>query len=137
MRRIKVKVPVPRITRAMVVARVRQMFPDDPLEEVLADLDVYGQKEGQPERDRVHMAILKLSGGDRDELRRYVQIGCSDYRDVLGAAEYPGFMAVGFTGVEDMTPFERRAIVRGDAMQYREWLNGSDGGGTRNERRRR
>ena len=51
-------------------------------------LDVYGQKSHEKERERVHLAILKLSKGDKNQLIYYRDIAKSDYRDVLYWAEY-------------------------------------------------
>lgn len=36
--------------------------------------------------DRVRLAVLKLSGGDREKLRAVIQLAKTDWRDVLVAA---------------------------------------------------
>lgn len=38
------------------------------------------------ERDRVHLAVLKLAAGNVMELARALDVGASDWRDVLVAA---------------------------------------------------
>ena len=40
-------------------------------------------------RERVQLAILKLSDGNEDKLREFVAVAKRDYRDVLFWAEYP------------------------------------------------
>jgi hypothetical protein len=40
-------------------------------------------------RDRVQSAILKLTDGSFENLRRWVEVALYDYRSVLGPAEYP------------------------------------------------
>lgn len=50
---------------------------------------LYGIEAHEPERERVQLAILKLSCGDADRLLATVQAANEDYRDVLWWAEYP------------------------------------------------
>lgn len=49
--------------------------------------DGYGVKER--ERERVQLAILKLSAGTGEKLREFLAVAKRDYRDVLVWAEYP------------------------------------------------
>jgi hypothetical protein len=42
-----------------------------------------------PERDRVLIAIVRLSEGDIDRLPHFAQAENNDYRDVLWWSEYP------------------------------------------------
>mgnify|MGYP000954697756 CR=1 FL=1 len=82
------KLPLPAVTREMVVAKAEQVFPSDPTEEVMAVLDRYGIEKWEPARERVQMAVLALSRGDRSELERYTEIARQDYRDALCAEEF-------------------------------------------------
>jgi hypothetical protein len=43
------------------------------------------------EQERVHLAILDLSGGELDALRHYVERAQADFRDVLFWAHNEGF----------------------------------------------
>ena len=52
-------------------------------------LDSYGVEPYEQERERVQLAILKLSGGSEEKLREFVAVAKRDYRDVLFWAEYP------------------------------------------------
>jgi hypothetical protein len=52
-------------------------------------LDTYGVAAHERERERVQLAILKLSEGKEEKLREYVGVAKRDYRDVLFWAEYP------------------------------------------------
>ncbi|HEY2625462.1 MAG TPA: hypothetical protein VGI41_01790 [Candidatus Udaeobacter sp.] len=56
---------------------------------VLERLDSYGVEPDERERERVQVAILKLSGGSEEKVREYVAVAKRDYRDVLFWAEYP------------------------------------------------
>ena len=56
---------------------------------VLELLDNYGMESYERERERVQVAILKLSAGSEEKVREYVAVAKRDYRDVLFWAEYP------------------------------------------------
>jgi hypothetical protein len=78
-----------RPTREDVLAAVGEQFPDHDAATVLALLDRYGTRRPEPERERVQLAVLKLSGGDIEKLRHNLEVARQDYRDVLYWAEYP------------------------------------------------
>ena len=52
-------------------------------------LDSYGVEPYEQERERVQLAILKLSGGSEEKLREFVAVAKRDSRDVLFWAENP------------------------------------------------
>ena len=56
---------------------------------VLELLDNYGVESYERERERVQVAILKLSAGSEEKVREYLAVAKRDYRDVLFWAEYP------------------------------------------------
>lgn len=66
----------------------RELFLDTQLEEVMLMLDQYGQNPGERERERMQLAILKLSTGSMEKLCHYLKMAQTDYRDVLMGAEY-------------------------------------------------
>ena len=72
-----------RFTREDVVAAVRERFPARQESEIIAILDLYGSETHESERERVQLAILKLSEGDEDKLLHFVGAAKQDYRDVL------------------------------------------------------
>ena len=76
-------------TREQVRAACARSFPDEDAAPILAILDLYGLEPHERERERVQLAILKLSGGDVDRLLATVQAANRDCRDVLWWAEYP------------------------------------------------
>ena len=76
-------------TRKAVEEFAAACFPGRDVAPLLAILDGYGSRPWHNERERVHLAILRLSAGDEEKLRRYVAMADTDYRDVLVAAEYP------------------------------------------------
>src|SRR5436305_11751023 len=76
-------------SRDEVIAVVQRTFPESAQDRVLALLDTYGVESYERERERVQLAILKLSEGNEEKLREFVAVAKRDYRDVLFWAEYP------------------------------------------------
>jgi len=113
--------PTPSITRADVERIVRRDFPADRSAEVLALLDDYGTEAWQRAPDRVRLAALKLAAGSFERLRSQIEQAKCDYRDVLGAAEYPGYMKLLFR-IQDLPPDERQRVIDADWSQYQDWL---------------
>ena len=70
-------------TRDEVLAAAAATFEAGRLESVLSRLDLYGVLPHEPERERVQLAIIELSGGREDKLMQFIQIAKTDYRDVL------------------------------------------------------
>src|SRR5437870_7021892 len=76
-------------SRDEVVAVVQQTFPEGAHTRVLELLDGYGIESYERERERVQLAILKLSGGSEEKLREFIAVAKRDYRDVLFWSENP------------------------------------------------
>ncbi|HYS95996.1 MAG TPA: hypothetical protein VEL08_05670 [Chthoniobacterales bacterium] len=76
-------------SRDEVVAAIQATFLKSSWARVLELLDTYGVESHERERERVQLAILKLSEGNEEKLREFVAIAKRDYRDVLFWAENP------------------------------------------------
>jgi hypothetical protein len=76
-------------TRAEVVASVEAIFSKTAWARVLDLLDSYGVESDERERERVQLAILKLSAGSEEKVCEYAAVAKREYRDVLFWAEYP------------------------------------------------
>ena len=76
-------------SRDEVLAAVQKAFPESSQTQVLESLDNYGIESYERERERVQLAILKLSEGNEEKLREFVVVAKRDYRDVLFWAEHP------------------------------------------------
>src|SRR5438045_8494089 len=74
-------------TRDEVVAAIESSFPTINSARVLELLDGYGVESYERERERVQLAILKLSNGSEEKLREFVAVAKRDYRDMLFWAE--------------------------------------------------
>ena len=106
-------------SRNLVLKKLRDCFPDPAAaDEALAILDTYGMESWHRERDRVHLALLKISEGDLEKLRRYTRGAQSDYRDTLVPAEYPEQ----WRASSRTPPVEMAAILKRDREQYEAWL---------------
>ena len=70
-------------TRDDVLAAAAAAFQPGELATILAELDLYGIERHEPERARVQLAIIELSGGSKDKIREYVQVAKTDYRDIV------------------------------------------------------
>jgi len=70
-------------TRDQMITAARAAFGEDALADIVAALDQYGAEKHEPERERVQLAIIEISGGDKELLLRYVRDAKVDYRDVL------------------------------------------------------
>ncbi len=104
----------------LVVAKIKQCFPNEDQAKITAILDLYGRESYEPERERVQIAILKLSKEDLSKLRENVEVAKSDYRDVLAYAEYPEEMSKDIWKMGDK---EMKGIREKDRQQYLDWLN--------------
>lgn len=85
-----------RWTRARVLEKLREGFRGAAAAEALLLLDAYADNE----RERVQLALLRLSGGDLGRLGLLLDEARRDYRNTLSAAEYdrrgnpdPGYAA--------------------------------------------
>lgn len=76
------------LTRDRVLQKAAEIFPDKSLDRIMDILDTY-HSEHDAGRARVQLSVLELSQGDIDRLREYIEIACTDYRDVLFWAEVP------------------------------------------------
>lgn len=77
--------------RRDVLTAISRVFPAADPAEILAMLDRYGEdiyEPGLPDaRARVHLGILKASGGDRTRLLEMIALAKIDYRDLLCHAD--------------------------------------------------
>jgi hypothetical protein len=76
-------------SRDEVVAVVQKTFPETSYSRALELLETYGVESYERERERVQLAILKLTDGNEERLREFVAVAKRDYRDVLFWAENP------------------------------------------------
>jgi predicted Fe-Mo cluster-binding NifX family protein len=107
-------------TRELVLKKVKDVFPKEDTSKIMSILDQYGVDSYERERERVQIAILKLSEGKMKELEEGVKAAKQDYRDVLAWAEFPLEMKEE-AGTLDAQ--KAKEIKEKDRKQYLEWLN--------------
>ncbi len=109
-------------TREQVRAKARMVFADKDLDAVMADLDAYGTEPHEANRERVQLAILKLSEEQKlGSPTSYVDAAKQDFRDVLAWAEYPSQMDAGPNSGCDPDGARRNREL--DEQQYQDWLH--------------
>jgi hypothetical protein len=110
------------VTRDWVLQKVRQLFPSLNPDIVMEVLDLYGTESYERERERVQLAILKLSEGSQEKLLQFLDVAKLDYRDVLAWAEYPNAMRLSVAATDGLDEQGKRALAEGDLQQYLAWL---------------
>lgn len=70
-------------TRDQLITAILATFPQSDPAAILSILDLYGLEPYERETERVRLAIIHLADGNEDQLRYFVQIAKTDYRDVL------------------------------------------------------
>jgi len=105
---------------AILIRKLNSMFPDAGLREgICRELQRYGNEQHERETARVRVAILKVAGASREQIREWVDVAKRDYRDVLAAAEYPHQLRFKTWMMADS---ERNAIATDDLRQYETWI---------------
>lgn len=77
------------IASPVVRTALESTFSHSSFNRIATLLDSYGTAPYERERERVQLAIIKLSEGDELKLAYFLSIAKQDYRDVLLWAEYP------------------------------------------------
>lgn len=113
--------PTPKVTTDDVNRIILRDFGAERRDEVKTILSEYGKQDWQRESPRVHLAILKLAKSDLELLRSETKTACSDYRDVLSAAEYRRYAALPCPATPDKQAQE--VAMQEDWKEYQEWLS--------------
>ncbi len=71
------------LLREDVVQALSETFPDEALPPLLDLVDAYGQTPYERDGERVQIAAIRLSAGDRKRLADLIAAARQDYRDVL------------------------------------------------------
>lgn len=111
---------IPNINDADIKRIVRRDFPQLEFIDVENILASY-KPESEKGRNRVYASILKLSEGNIDLLKKYVEKANNDYRDIIAVSEYPNYSEHAFEN--NLPDRKRKQLINDDWMQYQAWLN--------------
>lgn len=110
---------IPNISDADIKRISRRDFPQVEFTEIESILGVY-KPESKKGKNRVCASILKLSIGNIDLLKKYVEKANYDYRDIIALSEYPNYSEHAFKG--DLPDKKKKQLIDDDWMQYQTWL---------------
>ncbi len=110
-----------------MLIKIKETFPQEHPEDVLAILDLYGVESHERECERVQLAILKLSNSNVDELLSNIEVAKQDYRDILAYAEYPHELGRSANEMQRINTDESQSIPERDRQQYEKWLYKNEG----------
>lgn len=110
----------PYFRREVVEAKVKSIFPNHDPADILRLLDSVKPSWGL---ERMQLNVLKLSNGDMDQLRYYIDLANSerDFLKVVELAEHPLSSRV---DLNDPNLFDRKhkRLIEKDFRQYLSWL---------------
>lgn len=76
--------------KALLPMALRAMYPDVSERKVVeSKLKAYGAESFHREPARVKLGVLYLTSQQPEKLDSFIDLACTDYRDLLCAAEYP------------------------------------------------
>jgi hypothetical protein len=119
---IELRDRIHQVSRDDVLRIVRRDFPQEVHADVIEALDRYGTESWHLERDRVQLAVLRLSAGSVTEVSKYIDLARVDFRDVIAPAEYPQFWKLGFVGIDSLNATQLRRLKDSDWARYDAWL---------------
>jgi len=111
---------MPNISYSDIKRIVEREFPKLEFSEIETLLKMY-QSESEKGKYRVYASILKLSDGNIESVKRYVEKANIDYRDVIALSEYPNYLDNAFEN--DLPAEKKKQLIIDDWTQYEAWLN--------------
>ncbi len=101
---------------------LKALYPDaHEFHRVKALLSSYGKESYHQEPARVHLGILKLASKEPEKLEVYIQLACSDFRDLLCAAEY--FLTSPQYKLSKKSPKKYAKLEEKERAEYDQWLS--------------
>lgn len=102
--------------------KLRSLYPDPSKRRIaLNELLRYGASAGEPEPERVRLAILKLAGRDLEAVKKTVEGAREDPEDILDWAERPRETRSHLQN-RKLHENERRRIDQEDRDEWNNWL---------------
>ncbi len=100
---------------------LESMYPDKTERHAVESrLTSYGRESFQREVSRVRLGILRLAYEEPAKLDAFIQLACTDYRDLLCAAEYPHTSRR--WKLRESEPERYKKLSEREEAAYRAWL---------------
>ena len=97
------------------------MYPDvDLRKQIQNKLNQYGSKDHHQELERVHLGILRLAYDEPEKLDIYINMACTDFRDLLVAAEYP--LSSHPYNLKKTDPERYKTLQNREIQEYDNWI---------------
>jgi hypothetical protein len=107
---------------SLLIQVLARLFPESALrKEVLDILVVYGREEFHQEVERVRLGVLRISGTDLGKIQQNTNLACTDFRDLLVAAEYP--LTFNQDRLRENDPAEYAKLKQREREEYDAWLS--------------
>ncbi len=100
---------------------LKSLYPDkEKKKEVEKKLEAYGKETFHREQDRVKLGVLYLLSQEPEKLDSFVYLACTDYRDLLCAAEYPHSSKR--WGLKEKNPKKYKKLKEKEEKEYLAWI---------------
>jgi len=111
---------IPKISDSDIKRIIKRDFPQSEFAEVESILQMY-KSESKGGRNRVFASILKLSDGNIELIKKFVEKANYDFRDVISLSEYPNYTEHAFD--DDLPEQKKKQLISDDWNQYSYWLS--------------
>ena len=111
---------IPDISDGDVKRISKRDFPQLELPAIESILKEY-KSESKKGRNRIYAAVLKLSNGNIELMKKYIEKANKDFRDVIALSEYPNYSKYAFDN--SLNEEKKKQLINEDWIQYETWLN--------------
>jgi hypothetical protein len=110
----------PEISNSDIKRIIKRDFSQSEFVETENILQLY-KSESESGRNRVFASILKLSNGDLELLKKFVEKAKYDFRDIISLSEYPSYTEHAFGN--DLSEQKKKQLIEDDWSQYKYWFD--------------
>jgi hypothetical protein len=111
---------IPSISDSDIKRIVQRDLPQLDFAEIESILKMYKSK-SEEGRNRIYASILKLSDGNIELIKKFVEKANYDFRDIIALSEYPIYSEHAFD--DDLPEQKKNQFINDDWCQYEYWLN--------------
>ena len=107
--------------KKLIPAALKELYPDMKIrKKIEKQLSAYGVASHHREKYRVVLGILYLASKEPEKLSALIEMACTDYRDLLRAAEYPHSSR--HWELQKRDPEEYKKLQRKEEQEYMAWV---------------